>query len=282
MKVFISWSGERSRQLAETLRSWLPTVIQAVEPWMSKSDLNKGGRWGIELASELEHTKVGIICLTPENTNNPWLVFEAGALSKTLPDTYVCPLLFHLQPTDIDGPLSQFQATIADKNDLRSLLKTINAAQGADALPVERLDKAFELAWPELDTQLTQVPSPSPDENQPRPTKDMVREILGIIRLQAKEVESRDDDFYRSRDSFLAIVINLLKTGIPSDSTLPPEIVEHVENFNRYTSAYLDRRDIGNCPDCHGTGYAVAENKGVRRCDHTNLDELESRGTANP
>lgn len=177
MRVFISWSGERSRVLAEALRNWLPTVIQAIEPWMSKSDLNKGTRWGVELAAELERSSVGIICLTPDNINSPWLLFEAGALSKTLPDTYVCPLLFHLSPTDIDGPLAQFQSTVIDEADLRSLMHTINAAQKEEALPVVRLDKSFDLAWPELEAKLAQIPKVSIAESQGRPVNEMVREV---------------------------------------------------------------------------------------------------------
>ena len=163
MKVFISWSGQISGQVAEALRSWLPTVIQSIEPWMSKSDMNKGARWAIDLARELEDTKVGIICLTSDNTAKPWLLFESGALSKILPDTYVCPLLFRLQVTDIEGPLTQFQATFADKDDIRSLMGTINSALGSTALPAELLNKTFERAWPELEEQFAKIPRVSTD-----------------------------------------------------------------------------------------------------------------------
>ena len=32
MKVFISWSGEISRNLALAFRDWLPSVINAIKP----------------------------------------------------------------------------------------------------------------------------------------------------------------------------------------------------------------------------------------------------------
>ncbi len=82
MKVFLSWSGESSRQYASLLNSWLPQVIQAVEPYFSPDDVDKGSRWFNEISKELEETSVGIICLTNTNLNAPWLMFEAGALAK--------------------------------------------------------------------------------------------------------------------------------------------------------------------------------------------------------
>lgn len=39
VKVFIGWSGEQSRSVAQALRGWLRTVVQHVEPWMSDEDI---------------------------------------------------------------------------------------------------------------------------------------------------------------------------------------------------------------------------------------------------
>jgi TIR domain len=104
MKIFLSWSGARSNFLAQALRGWLPRVIQSVKPWMSDEDISAGSRWLNEVSSELSESKLGIICVTPENQSNPWLLFEAGALSKTLEQTHVCPFLFKLTPGQDRSP----------------------------------------------------------------------------------------------------------------------------------------------------------------------------------
>src|SRR5579863_4546010 len=111
MDIFISWSKDRSRKAAEALHGWLPLVINAIKPWLSANDIDKGARWSADVASRLEKARFGIICLTPGNLHSDWILFEAGALSKTLQNSRVCPLLFGLQPADVKGPLAQFQAT---------------------------------------------------------------------------------------------------------------------------------------------------------------------------
>jgi hypothetical protein len=79
MRVFISWSGEPSRSVAQALRDWPPIVVQQVEPWMSDEDIESGGRWNDQIAAELEQADYGIICLTSTNLDRPWSLFEAGA-----------------------------------------------------------------------------------------------------------------------------------------------------------------------------------------------------------
>jgi hypothetical protein len=82
MKVFISWSGARSKAIAEILRQWLPGVIQAVKPYYSPDDISKGARWSSEIGKELEAARVGLICLTRENLEAPWI--ELGPVPWTL------------------------------------------------------------------------------------------------------------------------------------------------------------------------------------------------------
>jgi hypothetical protein len=50
---------------------------------MSAEEIGKGERWSINLAKELESSNFGLVCLTPENVNAPWLHFEAGAILKS-------------------------------------------------------------------------------------------------------------------------------------------------------------------------------------------------------
>ena len=84
MKLFISWSGEVSHRVALHFKEWLPVVLPFVEAWVSSEDIPKGSRWGAELATQLEGTDAGIVCLVPGNIDEPWLNFEAGALIRHL------------------------------------------------------------------------------------------------------------------------------------------------------------------------------------------------------
>jgi len=91
MRVFISWSGEHSGEVAKALQQWLPRVLQAVRPWLSSASIDPGARWSDEVAGALEELNFGILCLTPENLTSAWLLFEAGALSKTVSESRVVP-----------------------------------------------------------------------------------------------------------------------------------------------------------------------------------------------
>src|SRR6266849_2805275 len=105
MEIFISWSGQRSGAVAAALHKWLPKVVNAFRPWLSAADIDKGARWNAEVSAKLATVKAGIFCLTPDNLSSQWLLFEAGALSKTLEKTFVCTLLVGLEPSDVEGPL---------------------------------------------------------------------------------------------------------------------------------------------------------------------------------
>jgi hypothetical protein len=180
--VFISWSGATSRAVATALRDWLPQVINAINPWMSSEDIEKGGRWFSDMTGQLKDIKLGILCLTPNNLEAPWILFEAGALSKTVEGTFVCPFLFRLESSELKGPLAQFQATKAEKEETRKLLRTINRAIQNPTLTDTQLDKAFNKWWEDLEKALKVIPASA---EKPRPTRtdtDMLEEILALVR----------------------------------------------------------------------------------------------------
>jgi hypothetical protein len=101
--IFLSWSGDRSNRVAQALKKWLPLVLDDVKPWFSDKDILAGKRWFLEVGQGLQETNFGIICLTRDNLESPWLLFEAGALSKALDEGHVCPYLLDVEVKDITG-----------------------------------------------------------------------------------------------------------------------------------------------------------------------------------
>ena len=182
MKIFISWSGELSKQLGEAIKDWIPSVIQSVDPYFTPSDIDKGSRWSVDIANELESSKVGIICLTKDNLERGWVLFEAGALSRQLEKSYVCPILFGITNTDVSGPLKQFQTTEFEKHDMLKLLNTINQLTDAK-LPQKNLETTFEKWWPDLNTRIESILSQEDKPQKPiRNDRDILEEILTLNR----------------------------------------------------------------------------------------------------
>jgi predicted nucleotide-binding protein len=163
MRVFLSWSGDRSRRVALALQNWLPGVLQPVQTWLS-DDIARGQRWEHEVLRQIqEDARVAIICLTPENLTAPWLTYEVGALAAAH-DRVVIPFLVDGQPADLVGPLVQFQVLTASKEGVRHLVRTINRTLGDDSLPETVLEKAFRLWWPELKNQIEAIVTARPSE----------------------------------------------------------------------------------------------------------------------
>lgn len=193
MRIFISWSGIKSKATAEILREWLPNVIQSLDPWISSQDIGKGARWSLDIVENLEQASVGIICLTKGNVNSPWILFEAGALSKTLDKSLVCPYLIDFDESELDGPLIQFQSTRANKVETKKLLETLNTELGKKKVGEKVLASAFENWWPKLEKALNGLSINEEQENDQLPKRkdsEMLVEILKLAR-----------DFKRSNDN---------------------------------------------------------------------------------
>ncbi|MGE4522350.1 MAG: hypothetical protein AB7D19_07670 [Acetobacter sp.] len=180
MKVFLSWSGEQSKHVAELLKDWLPRVIQSLKPWVSTQDIQKGSLWSEIIGGELQETTAGIICLTMENKERPWILFEAGALAKGLTTSRVCTFLIDLKPTDITPPLSQFNHTNASiKEDILQLLRTLNDRLEDSKLAPSILENSLEVHWPQFNAKLKEIKQSLPHQKiNKREEYDILLEIL--------------------------------------------------------------------------------------------------------
>lgn len=196
MKIFVSWSGFITKRVAELIRDWLPNVLQSIDPWVSSEDIEKGEIWFTSIADTISTVVIGIVCLSKDNVNAPWILFESGALSKGITKNRVCTLLIDLEPSDLKPPLSNFNATKITKEDMLKLLKTINSASGDKALPEQRLSASFERWWPDFDQKIAEILESVPATKQPpkRSLDDMTAEILDTVRaIQKSSQESKSD-----------------------------------------------------------------------------------------
>jgi hypothetical protein len=189
MRVFISWSGEPSRSVAQALREWLPLVVQHVEPWMSDADIESGRRWNEEVAAELELADYGIICLTAANIDRPWVLFEAGALAKQFDSARVVPLLVDLNPADVTMPLASFQSRSLNKEGMRRLVLDL-AALREGPMSREQVDALFDGMWPRMQSEVEAAIKSLPAGRGPRRSQgDMLAEIIDAVRLMSRRLE---------------------------------------------------------------------------------------------
>lgn len=191
MKIFVSWSGEKSRLYAEALKDWLEQCIQSVEVFFSSEDIEKGINWNTKLSTELSDTNFGIVCLTNDNISAPWIHFEAGALSKFL-SSKVTALVTDISISDIKGPLASFQATKLEKEDMLKLLKSINK-ELEHPIEEERLTRNFNAFYNDFEDKIKKI-----DDNKTIQLKKgqekkginaIVEEILQLVRGISNYIE---------------------------------------------------------------------------------------------
>jgi hypothetical protein len=227
MHIFLSWSGEASRGAASTLRRYLPCMLQDLTVFMSEHDLESGGRWAHQLAAELSEAQFGVICLTPDNLQSPWLLFEAGALTKHI-EGRACGLLFGLVPTDVAGPLAQFQHRIFGRRDFYELLRDINHKL-ANPLASDQLQMVFDKWWPDLERECLAVVQSAQQERSRGPGRDQ-RDVLDEILSKVRAIERN------------------IQTGIHTDIAQAPsqaraeQEAESIENSAKHVIVHLNDR----------------------------------------
>jgi hypothetical protein len=136
MSIFICWSGKRSKRVADAVKTLLCETLS--EEVFISDDLEKGTTWFEFITKQLRTSTAGIVCLTAENLDSPWLHFEAGALAShfaqadtTNPSLVsdqpgrLFTLLHKVTAAELKGPISAYQATSTTRQEMSKLVSDL-------------------------------------------------------------------------------------------------------------------------------------------------------------
>jgi hypothetical protein len=161
-RVFISWSGTAAQIAANALVHFLERVIQTPKLFISTRGIPAGTPWPVELSKQLKKCDLGVICLTKDNLAAPWLLFEAGSLSKAFGKARVIPYLIGIPFSEVPDPLKHFNGVEANIEGTLKLVSSINKAVAARIgrdwrLSGHVLHDVVELHWNTLSSALDKV-----------------------------------------------------------------------------------------------------------------------------
>ena len=148
-KIFISQSGEKSRKYAEAIKLWFEEIFDKGVTVFVSSQIRSGSNWPARLKSELKEVSMSFICLTEQSIKSDWVMFEAGALSMSYGNEFVCPLLIDIALDQVPGPLKNLQCVrLHDKNSFYQFLNDVNELLDTSVKKsTEDLNKLFEKNW---------------------------------------------------------------------------------------------------------------------------------------
>lgn len=170
-------------------------------------------RWSVEISNSLQNSNYGIICLTRQNQASPWILFEAGAIARSLDEGRVCPFLIDLSTSDLSGPLAQFQAVAASQQGIKELVLSISSASSNDnEADIARHLGLFDALWPKLQEALGSVPDDAPNPGPEKTEMEILREVLDLARLQTRYLFSIDRKADHHPDPGLSPISKELKT----------------------------------------------------------------------
>lgn len=199
---------------------------------MSSKDIDRGSLWFSEITDQLQNTSIGIICLTQENKNKPWILFEAGALAKGLSSNRVCTFLIDLEPTDVGNPLAQFNHTNAQQESMWALVLTLNKSLKERALKEKVLEEVFETYWPKFEARFNEIieNTPAAAVKEQRTENEILIEILSATRSLDRRVRSIETERHPSklRDRPNAIEARSIIANMLSAGADPISVSEHL------------------------------------------------------
>lgn len=233
MKIFISQAGPRSKELAHALQGFIRLILPDADPWVSDNGIDKGTRSMAAISETLETAAAGIICLTPENLTQPWILFEAGALSRRQSD-HVWTILLDVDFSQVEQPLGQFQHTGATKDDILKVCLSINRASPKPRLETD-LVELFDGLWekklePTITRLLKARPAVVPAKRDPAAINEEILEVVRELQRDAARNAAAMETAlnYRAHDDANARLQRLFHSGMQAQMPTVSEANHYV------------------------------------------------------
>ena len=204
MKVFISWSGERSKLIALELKQFIMKVHQLIRPWHSEEDTGRGEQWFTAINDQISQSTTGIVCLTKENKAKPWILFEAGALVKGIAKNRLFTLIIDFNSSDLVGsPLYHFNHTCFDQKGILKMITDFNGYFDEHSrLNASVIEAVFNALWPQFEESIKLImneTSRAGEHIDPAPAKDkqtvLLENILQAVSQLDKSINNEDRKF---------------------------------------------------------------------------------------
>lgn len=210
LNVFIGWSGRKSFPVAERLAVWLKEVIPNIETWMSEQLSPGTVAWFNDLNERLRQADFAVICVTPDNWDNPWLAYEPGVvIGKTQREARVCPYLVdpYALRRNLPEPLKLFWAEKPTDDGTYNLVEIIHKAAGSP-LSDKQLKRVFKKKWPELEKVIIDTAGPPPPPPSPEPA-DYIDDFMKVSR----RIEMHKDRLYGQFHEVIRRAVKAIRAG---------------------------------------------------------------------
>lgn len=219
-KIFISWSGEKSKEIAGKLKNFIEEEIfkeADINCFVSNVDIVSGSDWYSRIKGELKKCKLGIVCITKENIYSSWIYFETGAMiAQGVP---VIPLLFNCDVSTLNNtPLKTKQAVAFNNKSyfikmIKDIKESMNIISTGNELTELRAEKAYDKLKEELlpiIKQLTEIGLFNSKYIYPPKVNTVKR---NSVYISAPMASICAEEYVKEREGILKIVKGLKEIG---------------------------------------------------------------------
>lgn len=189
--IFLSWSKDKSRRIAESVKLFMERVFGREDLFWISSMIKHGAPFFTEILRAREECDQAMFFLTRDNLRNPWLLFEFGLFyteGKGTCDVWV--LLFDgIQPNElVNTPFEHVQTTSFCRGDFTDMITEINQSTGQSE-STELLTERVGLYWSDFYKSISDIYRGSDEEELSiHDMSDLLQNRLGISGMRTELV----------------------------------------------------------------------------------------------